>query len=105
MGTGEPLNVRRRVKDEQVITDRLEGIKETSHAMRACEWFNSRERNDAVSKQLKVTKQVAKELEQENKELLLLRKARMKEFLAAEAAEFETQLNAMGKAFCKERVG
>ena len=36
---------------------------------------------------------------QENKELLIKRKARMKEFLAAEALTFEMQLNAQGKAF------
>jgi hypothetical protein len=38
-------------------------------------------------------------LEAENRELLVKRKARLKEFLAQEAMVFEQQLNAMGKAF------
>jgi hypothetical protein len=84
------------------VTDRLNAIKEQQGAMRACEWANSRERTDVLSRQLYETKQIAHELAMENKELLLKRKARMKEFLAAEAQVFEQQLNAQGKAFCKE---
>jgi len=95
--------VARRVREEQVITDRLLQIRESSHAMRACEWENSRERTDVVTKQLSETKKIASELEQENKMLLLQRKARLREFLAAEADIFEQQLNSMGKAFCKPR--
>jgi len=98
----EPLNVRRRVQEEQIITDRLLSIKEKSHAMRACEWHNSRLRNDVHLQQLQATKAITTELEQQNKELLLLRRARMMEFLADEAKEFERQLNSMGLAFCKE---
>ena len=70
--------------------------------MRACEWANSRERTDITSMQLAETKQIAAELQQENRELLIKRKARLKEFLAAEAVVFEQQLNAMGKAFVKD---
>ena len=94
-------NVERRVREEQIITDRLSAIKESAHAMRACEWSNSRERCDVTIARLYETKKIAKELEQENKELLTKRQARMREFLAEEAAVFESQLNAMGKAFCK----
>uniref|UniRef100_A0A7S2FV38 Uncharacterized protein n=1 Tax=Haptolina brevifila TaxID=156173 RepID=A0A7S2FV38_9EUKA len=99
----DPLNVQRRVREEQVITNRLIDIKEAGHAMRACEWENSRERTDVVTMQLSETKKIAAELEQENKMLLLQRKARLREFLTAEAEVFEQQLNAMGKAFCKPR--
>ena len=67
--------------------------------MRACEWANSREKCDLAISQLYEQKQIAQELAQENKELLIKRKARMKEFLAAEALTFEMQLNAQGKAF------
>ena len=88
----------------QVIVDRLGQIKEQHHAMRAAEWETSRERTDIVSKQLAQTKAIAQELEQENKMLLIKRKARMKEFLEAEAQHFEQQLNSMGKAFCKDRL-
>ncbi|KAL1508241.1 hypothetical protein AB1Y20_004358 [Prymnesium parvum] len=98
----EPLNVRRRVREEQVLTDRLQSIKETSHAMHASEWHNSRMRTDVLLNQLKTKKAVTAELEQQNKELLLLRRARMRDFLEEEAKEFERQLNAMGLAFCKE---
>ena len=90
-------------KYHQIIVDRLEGIREQSHAMRACEWATSRERTDVTVRHLAETKAIAQELEGENKELLLKRKARLRNFLAAEAQVFETQLNAMGKAFCKER--
>ena len=71
--------------------------------MRACEWNNSRERTDVRLNQLYEQKAITQELEQENRELLLLRRARMKEFLAAESEHFERELNAMGKAFCTER--
>ena len=86
-----------------MITDRLLAIKEQQHAMRACEWEVSRERTDVTNTQLAETKKIAQELEQENKMLLVLRKERLKEFLAQEAVVFEQQLNSMGKAFCKER--
>jgi hypothetical protein len=99
----EPLNVKRRVQEEQTITDRLLAINETAHAMRACEWYNSRMRNDVNSQRLHTTKAINAELQQQNKELLLLRRARMKEFLADEAMEFERQLRQLGLAFCKER--
>ena len=84
-----------------MVTDRLLAIKESGQAMRACEWANSRERTDVAVNQLYETKKIAQELAQENRELLLKRKARMMEFLAAEAEVFEQQLNAQGKAFCK----
>lgn len=87
----------------QVVVDRLEGIKETQHAMRACEWATSRERMDINVRHLAETKKIAQELEQENKELMLKRKARLRSFLEAEAQVFEAQLNTVGKAFCKER--
>ena len=86
----------------QVIIDRLAQIKEQSHAMRAREWANSRERCDVTISQLYESKKIAQELAQENIELLAKRKARMREFLAQEAQVFEMQLNAQGKAFCKD---
>ena len=58
----------------QVLTDRLLAIKETSHAMRACEWANSKTRTDVTQQQLQETKKIAAELEQENKMLLIARK-------------------------------
>jgi hypothetical protein len=70
--------------------------------MRACEWNNSRQRTDVRLNQLYQSKAIALELEQENRELLLLRRSRMKEFLQAESEMFEAQLNAMGKAFCTD---
>merc|ERR1711990_901630 len=94
----EPLNVARRVKDEQVLTERLIDLKQQGHAMRACEWYNARERGDVSLQQLYEKKKITNELEQANKEMLLLRRARMKELLEAEAFEFETQLNSMGLA-------
>ena len=75
-------------QEEQIITDRLINIKEKAHAMRACEWHNSKMRNDVHLRQLQSTKAITAELEQQNKELLLLRRARMKEFLADEAKEW-----------------
>ena len=70
-----------------MITDRLLDIKEKSHAMRLCEWYNSRLRNDVNLQRLHTTKAINVELQQQNKELLLLRRARMKEFLTDEAME------------------
>jgi hypothetical protein len=78
----------------QVITDRLIGIKEQSHAMRACEWANSKLVTDVGNRHLAETKKIAAELEQENREMMLLRKSRMREFLKAEAEVFEEQVGA-----------
>ena len=77
----------------QVITDRLIGIKEQSHAMRACEWANSKLVTDVTNRHLSETKKIAHELEQENREMMLLRKSRMREFLKAEAEVFEQQVS------------
>lgn len=85
-----------------MVTDRLLQIKESSHAMRACEWANSREKIDIEQMKLAETKKIHQELATENKELIIRRKARMKEFLAEEASVFESQLNAMGLAFRKD---
>lgn len=76
----------------QVITDRLTGIKEQAHAMRACEWANSKLVTDVGNRHLAETKKIAAELEQENREMMLLRKSRMREFLKAEAEVFEQQV-------------
>ena len=78
----------------QAITDRLIGIKEQSHAMRACEWANSKLVTDVGNRHLAETKKIAAELEQENREMMLLRKSRMREFLKAEAEVFEQQVRA-----------
>ena len=76
-----------RPQEEQVLTDRLIDLKQQGHAMRACEWYNARERGDVALKELYEKKKITNELEQANKELLLLRRARMKELLEAEAYE------------------
>ena len=87
----------------QEIINRMEDIKEAGRAMRACEWAVSKLRTDVISQQVAETKQIASELDMENKRIKTLRKARMKEFLEQEAMVFEAQLNAQGKAFWKER--
>ena len=98
-----PQNVMRRVKDEQMRTDRLVDIKAVNGSMVRCQWEASRMRTDPMTRQRFTEKEVANEIEQGNKELVLLRRARMKEFLTAEAAEYERQLNEMGLAFAKDR--
>ena len=75
-----------------MITDRLLNIKEQAHAMRACEWANSKIVTDVVNRQLSETKAISQELQQENREMMLLRKSRMREFLKAEAEVFEQQV-------------
>tara|TARA_B100000795_G_scaffold96994_1_gene71190 strand:- start:1270 stop:1581 length:312 start_codon:yes stop_codon:yes gene_type:complete len=98
-----PQNVMRRVKDEQTRTDRLVDIKAVNGSMVRCQWEASRMRTDPMTRQRFTDKEVANEIEQGNKELILLRRARMREFLEAEAAEFEANLNARGLAFAKHR--
>lgn len=118
--------VQRRVKEEQTLVDRIQDVKASNLAMLRCEWQNARERSDVGVRQMQESKKISGELEQGQKELLALRQARMKEFLAAEAQEcaprraqptasratcsptapprrFELQLNAQGKAFAKYR--
>ena len=82
--------------------DRLNAIRESAHAMRACEWAKSREATDVAVQKLNETKKVHQELAQENREMKILRKARMEEFLAEEARVFEMQLNERGLAFRKD---
>jgi len=98
-----PQNVRRRVADEQVRTDRLAEIKTANMSMVRCQWEASQMRMDPMKRQRFVEKEVANEIEQGNRELILLRRARMKEFLEAEAAGFEASLNVRGLAFAKHR--
>jgi hypothetical protein len=98
-----PQNVRRRVADEQVRTDRLVEIKTANASMVRCQWEASQMRMDPMKRERFVEKEVANEIEQGNRELILLRRARMKEFLEAEAAGFEASLNARGLAFAKHR--
>lgn len=119
--------VQRRVKEEQTLVDRIQDVKASNLAMLRCEWQNARERSDVGVRQMQESKKISGEMEQGQKELLALRQARMKEFLAAEAQEcaprraqptasravtcsptapprrFELQLNAQGKAFAKYR--
>jgi hypothetical protein len=87
----------------KTLSDRIEGMKERSHAMLAAEWATSKMRTDITQKQLQEIKTISQEMQQAQAVLLIERKTRMKEFLAYEAAIFEQQLNAMGKAFCKDR--
>ena len=61
--------------------------------MRACEWANSKLVTDVTNRHLSETKKIAHELEQENREMMLLRKSRMREFLKAEAEVFEQQVS------------
>ena len=102
-------------------------LDELNFALRACEWENSREQLDSTASRLRADKQITQELMQGQKELLAVRKARMKEHLAAEAEQcapplvphasrrarahlkvtvprrFEAQLNEMGLALAKHR--
>ena len=84
-------------------TDRIIDINKSNLAMVRCEWEVARLRSDALTRDKFQSKAINAEIEQGNKELILLRRARMKEFLAAEAEEFERQLNAKGLAFAKFR--
>ena len=79
--------VARRVKEEQTLVDRIQDVKASNLAMLRCEWQNARERSDVGVRQMQESKKISAEMEQGQKELLALRQARMKEFLAAEAQE------------------
>ena len=105
----EPLNVRRRVEvlrssshahgvphparhppgapaqEERVRIDRLNDLKEVNFALRACEWENARSKQDPAIARLYATKKIDQEMMQGAKELLCLRRARLKEFLEMEA--------------------
>ena len=98
-----PLNIQRRVNQEQTQFEALRAIKASNLAQVRGQWEVSRLRTDASTRQRFEDKEIANEVEQGNKELLILRRARMKEFLAAEAAEHERQLNELGLAFAKYR--
>ena len=99
----EPLNVGRRVKQEQEQADQLANIKQANQAMVRCEWEVARLRTHVSTREKYEQKAINAEMVQANKELILLRKARMSEFLSAEALEFERQLNERGLAFAKYR--
>ena len=86
-GFGSNWLVQRRVREEQTLVDRIQDVKASNLAMLRCEWQNARERSDVGVRQMQESKKISGELEQGQKELLALRQARMKEFLAAEAQE------------------
>mmetsp|Transcript_49793 Transcript_49793/g.107848 ORF Transcript_49793/g.107848 Transcript_49793/m.107848 type:complete len:103 (-) Transcript_49793:405-713(-) len=100
----EPHNVMRRVQEEETIAARVHGVIDMNTALRDCAWHAGRERFDLAATKRHEAKRVALENEQANRVLLLERRARLKEFLAAEAEAFEAQLNDMGLAFAKERL-
>jgi len=99
----DPDNVKRRVQMETTLAFRAAEMNAQNSVMLACGWANARERADLASSQRHLRKRVDDELIQANKETLLKRRARLKQFLAAEAAGFESQLGEMGLAFAKAR--
>mmetsp|Transcript_63286 Transcript_63286/g.105297 ORF Transcript_63286/g.105297 Transcript_63286/m.105297 type:complete len:104 (+) Transcript_63286:50-361(+) len=99
----EPLNVQRRVQAEETMEKRVGELREMSFALHRCAWEKTRENQDLFASQLHQRKAMNLEIAMANKDVLLHRRARMKEFLAAEAAQFEAQLNEKGLAFAKYR--
>jgi len=81
----EPLHVRRRVQEEERLNSARFDVMEKSKALLDCMWHNSREQFDLSARQRHERKMLAQEEEQANKELVLQRRARLKEFLTAEA--------------------
>ena len=73
------------MQEEQTRIDRLEKLSQQNFALRACEWENSRSYLDETTAKLRTDKAIASELVQGQKEMLAMRKARMKEFLTQES--------------------
>merc|ERR1712113_1234690 len=96
-------NVMRRVQMEQTLADRADAMRKQNQVMLASVWDNSRQRSDLAATQRHMRKRIDDELVQANKETLLMRRARLKQFLTAEAAGFEAQLGEQGLAFAKLR--
>merc|ERR1712113_124523 len=99
----EPLNVQRRVQAEETIEKRVGELRSMSFALHKCAWEKMRESQDLAAQQMHQRKAMNLEIAMANKDVLAHRKARMKEFLTAEAAQFEAQLNEKGLAFSKYR--
>ena len=70
---------------ETTLTARVVEMNAQNAVMLACDWANARERADFASSQRHLRKRVDDELIQANKETILKRRARLKQFLAAEA--------------------
>merc|ERR1712087_345014 len=99
----EPLNVQRRVQAEETIEKRVGELRSMSFALHKCAWEKMRESQDLAAQQMHLRKAANLEIAMANKDVLAHRRARMKEFLAAEAVQFEAQLNEKGLAFSKYR--
>lgn len=95
--------VARRVEEDNIRAQYVQDEKAYQLTSLRTSWFESNEKQQAERRHRIDEHSQKEELIQANKELVLLRRARLKEFLTAEAIATEQQLNAIGLSFVKDR--
>lgn len=96
--------VARRVEEDNMRAKAVENAKGYALTSMRTAWFEANEKRQTLRRHRIEQYLNKEELLQANQELLLQRRARLKEFLTAEAMGYEQQLNAIGLAFAKDRT-
>lgn len=95
--------VARRVEEDNIRAQYVADAKSYEMTAMRTAWFEANAKRQMERLARLEHHEHKEELVQANKELVLIRRARLKEFLEAEARSFEQQLNDMGLAFAKHR--
>ena len=96
--------VARRVEEDNIRAQYVVDAKDYQMTAMRTAWFEANEKRQTQLRHRLEQLHNKEELIQANHEVLLLRRARMVEFLQAEAQLFERQLNELGLAFVKDRA-
>lgn len=95
--------VARRVEEENIRAEYTEAAKQFALTSMRTAWYEADLKRQVDRIHRLEQAEHREELIQANKELVLLRRARLMSFLTAEAIMFEEELNRMGLAFARER--
>jgi len=96
--------VARRVEEDNIRAQYVADAADYRMTHMRTAWFEASDKRQTVRRHRLEQHHHKEELLQANKELVLMRRAQLKELLEAEARMYEEQLNAMGLAFAKDRV-
>jgi len=93
-----------RIKRDETIADRLEKERLASNTMEVARWMTNLEEASEQQRR-KIEAELGKEeVKLKNKELVMVRRAQLKNLLADDAMQYEKELNVIGKSFYKKRI-
>ncbi|KAG8470039.1 hypothetical protein KFE25_006494 [Diacronema lutheri] len=96
--------VARRVEEDNIRAQYVDDAKSYQMTSMRTAWFDANEKRQTERRHRIEQMHNKEELIQANRELVLQRRARLREFLTDEAIMYEQQLNAIGLAFMKDRT-